>query len=124
MVTKHDTNRSGERTTHAERKAQYESILRIVRQNTGYPDEPQPALMSRHVLVRTACQGGMETDNAKDRIQAAIENDDLVKYQGRIGVRDTEGLRKWLGELNDAEVKQPTLMRSVWEALEEVRDGE
>lgn len=109
-------------TTRAERKEQYERILRIVAKNTGGPVEPQDATISPTYVLQPATQIGMSPDEVRKRLQAGVENGDLVCYRGEYAIRDEESLRKVLGELNDESVTRSRLRDRVVADIREVRD--
>jgi len=103
---------TGNDTTRAERRAEYETVLRIVEHNTG---GRQPALARIPSVQQTAIQAGVTAP--RSRLQAAIEQGDLLRLRDRV-VRTTEpDLRDALGEINEQR-------QDVVDALEEVTDDE
>lgn len=97
-------------TTRAERRDEYETLLSIVEQNTG---GRQPALARIPSVKQTAIQAGVTAP--RSRLQAAVENGDLLRIRDRVVRTTEEGLRDALGELN-------AQRQDVVEALEEVVD--
>ncbi len=99
-------------TTRADRRDEYETLLGIVEHNTG---GRQPALARIPSVQQTAIQAGVSAP--RSRLQAAVEQGDLLRIRDRV-VRTTEpDLRDALGELN----KQ---RQDVVDALEEVAGDE
>jgi len=99
---------SDDDTTRAERKDEYETILRIVEGNTG---GKQPALARAASVKQVAISAGVTAP--RSRLQAAVENGDVLRIRDRV-VRTTEpDLRDALGEINEQR-------QDVIDALEEV----
>ncbi len=95
-----------------DRRDEYETVLGIVEHNTG---GRQPALARIPSVQQTAIQAGVSAP--RSRLQAAVEQGDLLRIRDRV-VRTTEpDLRDALGELNEHR-------QDVVDALEEVVDDE
>lgn len=92
-------------------KAVYERILGIVDENTGsvVPETPQPAAIRRATVLTHADNAGIGLDDARDALQAAVENDDLVSWWdgdgGRRYCRRTERAMwqatEWIAQQDD-----------------------
>lgn len=84
-----DDAQSGTHDRAASRK-RYETVLGIVRHNTG---DPQPVLMKQSSVLVVATNGGLEGDAAKQSLKAAVDNGDLVRWRDgsgtwRVGLAD------------------------------------
>ncbi len=97
-------------TTREERKDEYETLLGVVEHNTG---GKQPALARIPSVKQTALQAGVTAP--RSRLQAAVENGDLLRLRDRVVRTTEEDLRDALGELNEHII-------TVADALEEVDD--
>lgn len=106
--------------TRAERKEQYEQVLRIIEHNTG---GDQPALASLTSITQIGRQAGIDGEDVLDRLQAARENDDILEWQGRVALATEEGLRAVIGEENQAEYPRRQLIERCVDMLEEVDGG-
>lgn len=110
---------STEDLTREERRDAYERVLSIVDHNTG---GKQRAMVARTSVTQIAVSIGI-VDPAK-RVRAAIENDDLLRYHGRVCRTDEESLRAVILQEADAKHTRKTLVGRCNRALEEVDDGE
>lgn len=82
--------------TRADRRDEYEKLLSIVEHNTG---DKQPALARAASIKSTAIAAGVTAP--RSRLQAAVEQGDLLQIRDRV-VRTAEpDLRDALGELNE-----------------------
>lgn len=78
-----DAHKSSDDTESREqRKARYEELLRTVELNTG---DPQPPGARRPQILGSLARAGHPTDKAKAALQAAVENEDLLRYTGPEG---------------------------------------
>jgi hypothetical protein len=89
------------------RKRLYHRVLRVVRYQTGGPDVPndQPAGARLPVILGSLCTEASVSD-AQRAIRAAVENGDLLVYEGADGrrryARTTDrGLRSLIAEQAD-----------------------
>jgi len=99
-------------TTREERKDEYETLLGIVEHNTG---GRQPALARISSVKQTAIAAGVTAP--RSRLQAAVENDDLLRIRDRVVRMERDDLQDALGELNGH-------VQTVADALEEVDDDD
>lgn len=102
------------------RREEYETILRIVEHNTGGVDRPQPALAKRAVIVRLARQAGIQHRRARRRIQAAVENDDLLDWHGELARVDEASLKAVVAEEDAADHPRLGLIRRCADLIREV----
>lgn len=92
----------------ARRREEYEQVLRIVECNTG---GKQPALIARTSLLQLATQAGLSIDRARKRIQAAVGNEDLLEWNGKLARADRESLQAVVAEENAAEYPRVGLLK-------------
>jgi hypothetical protein len=76
-------------STATDRRETYEHVLGIVEHNTGGKQRPTAAWTS---VVQIALANGNDHDQVSTAIRAAVENDDLLSWNGRLARTDRESL--------------------------------
>jgi len=77
---------SGEQLTRDERREEYYRLLSIVDAQTS---KAQPAMASKTSITTIASRIGLEWEK---RLKAAVENEDLLAYDGRVCLADREAI--------------------------------
>lgn len=103
--------------TSSDRRRENYHILGIIEKNTG---GAQPAMASVTSVLGIATDNGVA--NARKRLRAARENDDVVICHGRVVRADRpDDLREAIGEENMREEPDREKIARLVAALEEVR---
>lgn len=110
---------AAEELTREERREEYHHLLEIVEQNSGHR---QPVMASVHSIGSMATSIGLK--NPTDRLQAAVENGDLLRHRGRVCVADEETLTKVIEVAVDEDEPDKELIGKANQLLQEVRAGE
>lgn len=106
----------------------YESVLRAIEHNTGFPDDPYPAGMPESaILVNRCVHADFDPDDIETDLNQARKNGDVVRWQDREGryryaLTTVEGLRAIVAEENVREHPSRALLEDVAGRIREVRD--
>lgn len=72
-------------------KTRYERVLGAVRHNTG---GSQPPLASERAIRTVCCStGSLSVDGYERSLRAAVENDDLLEWNGHLAIAESDALR-------------------------------
>jgi len=89
---------SGEQLTRDERREEYYRLLSIVDAQTS---KAQPAMASKTSITTIASRIGLEWEK---RLKAAVENEDLLAYDGRVCLADREAILDRLPHEDDPDI--------------------
>ena len=102
-------------------KTRYESVIAAVRYNTG---GTQPPLASERAIRSICCStGALEVDEYQRALQAAIENDDLLKWHGQLAVAEPEPLQAVIEAEAATDSPRTALIGRCNQLLDEVDGG-
>lgn len=86
-------------TTRADRRQEYQTVLRVIELNTGGKQRPMAPMRS----IRKICgYGGIDTETVDKRVQAAVENGDLLRDGGRVCLADAEQVKQRVADTDEA----------------------
>lgn len=105
--------------SRAQRREQYEKILRIVEHQTG---GKQSALAPKTSIRITAAHAGMRKEDARKRIQAAIENGDIFEWHGQVALVDEPSIEAVRDEEIEADITRKRLIGKCNGILQNLRD--
>lgn len=76
-----------EQETRADRRKRYESLLSFIDKNTATDpsDRRRPSVSRSAILVTMSAHADRDPETVKQTIQAATENDDVLRWRGREG---------------------------------------
>lgn len=103
--------------TRADRRREYYHLLNVVDKNTG---GAQLAMASVSSVLQIVAGNGV--DDPKQRLRAAVANDDVVVHGGRVVRARTEDLRAALAEEDSRDEPDRAKMKRLAKALAEVDD--
>jgi len=115
------TTSSDEELTRRDRREQYGRILGIVDHNTGGKQRPMAALSTIHTIAGYA---GIDVDDVNKRLQAGVEQGDLVIISGRVCLAEEDELRAAAAYEGEREHLRKDRLGAINTALQEVLDDE
>ena len=104
------------------RKEVYNRALGVVTHQTGGPEHPQPAMIARPRVRQQMSSFGFSASESKTAIAAAVENGDLLDWNGQLCRVDEPSLLAVIESEQAAEVTRRPLIARCNKALAEVRD--
>jgi len=114
---------SVDQTTRADRKKRYHAVLRTVGEQTG--GIQHPGVRPHVVTMIQAAHGRFTADGVERSLQAAIENDDLYRWQDDSGLtRYTLAIKTDLRRVAEywAEREDSQRLEATNRAIEQVRE--
>lgn len=104
-------------------KERYEKVLDFVRLNTGGPNQQLPAFMSGDALWRKLSNSELTQGEGDKAIKAALQNDDLLRYDGGYAVVEEESLQAIIETEAQSEDPNKALIGKCNTLLSDLRGG-
>jgi len=115
------TSSSDGELSRRKRRDQYDRLLAIVDHNTGGKQRPMATL---HETRTIAGYAGIDVDDVDKRLQAGVEQGDLVIISGRVFLGEEDALRAAAAYEGEREHLRKGRLGAVNTALQEVFDDE
>ncbi len=115
------TTSSDEDLTRRDRREQYERVISIVDHNTDGKQRPMAAL---HEIRTIAGYAGIDVEDVDKRLQAGVEQGDLVIVGGRVCLAEEDALRTAAAYEAEREHLRQDRLGAINTALQEAVDDE
>lgn len=86
-------------------KRRYKRVKACVRTNTGTKGRLDPMVPERAIRTSLCANARMDVDDYESALRATIENDDVVRYDGKLTLGTVDDLRAAIAE--EAERDEP-----------------